>query len=92
MGPTKTATRCTPQWRGKFDGKDYPLTGDPTADSRSYAKVDDHKLMLANKKNGKVVNYGRIIIAADSKSRILIITGTDSAGKKSSSTAAYAKQ
>src|ERR1019366_410882 len=26
------------EWMGKFDGKDYPLTGDPSADSRSYTK------------------------------------------------------
>src|SRR5215471_14776509 len=24
------------EWTGKFDGKDYPVTGDPTADTRSY--------------------------------------------------------
>src|SRR5689334_19956902 len=24
------------EWTGKFDGKDYPLTGDATADTRSY--------------------------------------------------------
>ena len=23
------------EWTGKFDGKDYPVTGDPTADARS---------------------------------------------------------
>jgi hypothetical protein len=80
------------EWTGKYDGKDYPLTGDPTADSRSYTKVDDHKLMLANKKNGKVVNSGHVIIAANGKSRTLFITGINSAGKKISSTAAYDKQ
>jgi hypothetical protein len=80
------------EWTGKFDGKDYPLTGDPTADSRSYVKVDDHKLMLANKMNGKVVNSGHIVIAADGKSRTLFVNGTNSAGKKIRSTAVYDKQ
>src|SRR5712672_3089239 len=28
------------EWTGKFDGKDSPLTGDPSADSRSYKKID----------------------------------------------------
>jgi len=23
-------------WTGRFDGKDYPVTGDPTSDKRSY--------------------------------------------------------
>src|SRR5215468_5796911 len=29
------------EWTGKFDGKDYPLTGDSSADSRAYTKVND---------------------------------------------------
>src|SRR5438874_6050687 len=32
------------EWTGKFDGKDYPVTGDPTADMRSYKRVNDHNL------------------------------------------------
>src|SRR5690242_14384553 len=43
------------EWTGKFDGKDYALTGDPDADMRSYKKVNDHTLELTNKKDGKVV-------------------------------------
>ena len=27
------------EWTGKFDGTDYALTGDPTADTRAYRKV-----------------------------------------------------
>src|SRR5439155_13907256 len=34
------------EWTGKFDGKDYPLTGDPSVDSRSYTKVDDRTLTI----------------------------------------------
>src|SRR5271168_5227898 len=41
------------EWTGKFDGKDYPLTGDPTSDSRSYKQVNDRTLDLANKMGGK---------------------------------------
>src|SRR5438105_12870835 len=29
-------------WTGKFDGKDYPVTGDPDSDARAYTRVDDH--------------------------------------------------
>src|SRR6202051_5252768 len=80
------------EWTGKFDGKDYPLTGDPAADSRSYTKIDDHRLATANKKNGTVTTSGRIVISADGKSRTLHLTRTDSAGKKVSSTAGYEKE
>ncbi len=80
------------EWTGKFDGKDYPLTGDPTADSRSYTKVDDRTLTLDNKKDGKVTTTGRIVVAADGKSRTLTVSGKDSAGKKVTSKAVYDKQ
>jgi len=42
------------EWTGKFDGKDYPVTGDPASDSRSYKKVDDHTLDVTVKKDGKL--------------------------------------
>lgn len=80
------------EWTGKFDGKDYPVTGDPTSDVRSYKKIDDHTLELTNKKGGKVTLTGRIVVAADGKSRTVSVTGTDPSGKKVSSTAVYDKQ
>jgi endonuclease YncB( thermonuclease family) len=80
------------EWTGKFDGKDYPLSGDPTADSRSYRKLNERVLLLANKKDGKAVTSGRIIVSADGKTRTLKVSGTDSSGKKVSSEAVYEKQ
>src|SRR6185369_7442691 len=32
------------EWTGKFDGKDYPLKGDSSADARAYKQVNDHTL------------------------------------------------
>jgi hypothetical protein len=80
------------EWTGKFDGKDYPLTGDATADARSYKKVDDHTTELTNKKDGKTVMSGRIVISADGKSRTLTMSGTDAKGMKIKSVAVYDKQ
>jgi hypothetical protein len=80
------------EWTGKFDGKDYPLTGDPTADTRSYKMVDDHTTELVNKKDGKATLKGRIVISADGKSRTITVSGTDAKGMKIEYTAAYDKQ
>src|SRR5919198_3241246 len=41
------------EWTGKFDGKDYPVTGDPSSDTRSVTKIDDHTLGFNVKKGGK---------------------------------------
>ncbi len=80
------------EWTGKFDGKDYAVTGDPTADSRSYKKVDDRTLTLTNKKDGKVTLTGTVKVSADGKSRTVTIAGKDADGKKITGTAVYNKQ
>jgi hypothetical protein len=80
------------EWTGKYDGKDYPVTGDPTTDTRSYKKVDDHTLTFINKKGDKVTISGRGVVSADGKTRTVTITGTDSSGTKFTTTAVYDKQ
>jgi hypothetical protein len=80
------------EWTGKFDGKDYPLTGDPSADSRAYTKVDDHTLTLENKKGGTVTTSGKIVVSADGKTRTLTTSGKNPAGKKVTGTSVYEKQ
>lgn len=91
-GTDKDGKPMHTDWTGKFDGKEYPITGDPSADSRSYTKVDEHTLAITNKKDGKVAATGRIVVSADGKSRTLRLTGTNAAGKKVSSTAVYDKE
>jgi len=80
------------EWTGKFDGKDYPLTGDRASESRVYTRVNDHTLKLENKKDGKVINQGTIVISADGKSRTLNLSGNNPAGKPMKSMAVYDKQ
>ena len=80
------------EWTGKFDGKDYPLTGDPTADSRSYKMIDEHTLDLTNKKGGKATTSGKVEVSRDGKTRTLHLTATDPSGKKVSGVSMYNKQ
>jgi hypothetical protein len=79
-------------WKGKFDGKDYPVSGDPNSDVRSLTTIDDHTLGFNVKKGGKITISGRIVVSADGKSRTVTAKGTDPTGKKFSSTAVYDKQ
>jgi hypothetical protein len=80
------------EWTGKFDGKDYPVTGDPSSDSRSYKKVNGNTLSMTVKKDGKVTATGKIVVASDGKTRTVTTSGTDAKGKQVSSTAVYDKQ
>jgi hypothetical protein len=80
------------EWTGKFDGKDYPLTGDPNSDARSYVKVNDHTLTLVNKKGGKDTTTGKIEVSKDGKTRTLTTSSKDSMGMTMTGVAVYDKQ
>jgi hypothetical protein len=80
------------EWTGKFDGKDYALTGDPSADMRSYKVVNDHTLLAVSKKDSKETLTARIVVSADGKTRTVTVSGTDASGAKVTSTQFYDKQ
>jgi hypothetical protein len=80
------------EWTGKFDGKDYPVIGDPNSDARSYTKIDDRTLGLNIKKGGRITISGRIVVAADGKSRTVTVRRTHANGKKFRSHSVYDKQ
>jgi hypothetical protein len=77
-------------WTGKMDGKDYAAKGSDMHDTRAYTKVDAHTLTYVVKKDGKNVGNGKVVLAADGKSRTVTDKGDD--GKELSVTAVYDKQ
>lgn len=91
-GTTGDGKPVQTEWTGMFDGKDYPLTGDPSANTRSYKKINDHTLELINKKDGKVTTVGHVVVSADGMSRTVTIHGMTADGKKITYTAVYDKQ
>ena len=80
------------EWTGQFDGKEYPVTGDPGSDTRSYRTVNKNTLAMTAKKDGKVTLTGRIVISRDGKSRTVTTTATNAQGKKVKNVAVYDKQ
>lgn len=80
------------EWIGKFDGKDYPVTGDASVDTRSYKRINSHTLDLTNKKDGKVTMTTRAVVSADGKSRTSTGHGMDASGKKVTTISVYDKQ
>ena len=91
-GTDKDGKATHNEWTGKFDGKDYPVTGDPVSDMRSYKVVNPKTLDITLKKDGKVTLTGRIVTSADGKMRTVTTNGTDAQGKKFKSVAVYDKQ
>jgi hypothetical protein len=91
-GTDKDGNAVHTEWTGMFDGKEYPVTGDSTADMRSYKRINEHTLEITNKKEGKVTNSGRIEVSSDGKSRKITLSGMDASGKKMKSVGVYDKQ
>ena len=67
------------EWKGKFDGKDYKVTGDPDADKRSYKKIGDRTLYMTAKKGNEVIAQGLIVVSSDGKSQDVTLTSGDAA-------------
>src|SRR5436190_12270230 len=80
------------EWTAKFDGKDYPVTGDPSRDAVSVKKVDDYTLEITNKKAGKTLSVLRAVYAKDGKTRTETTTGVNAQGQKINNVTAWDKQ
>jgi hypothetical protein len=93
-GVNKDGKAVHNEWTGKFDGKDYGVTGDAVVgdagkSTRAYTKVDDRTLSMIVKSDGKVSVTGKIVVSADGKSRTVTTTGAEPAMNV---TAVYDKQ
>ena len=91
-GTDSTGAATHNEWTGKFNGRYYAVTGDPTSDQRAYRKVSSRVLSLTAKKAGKVTLTGRITVSRDGKHRTVTTTGKNSKGKWVTNTAVYDKQ
>src|ERR1051326_4959467 len=80
------------EWTGKFDGKDYPVTGDAGSDTRSYRMINKNTLELTAKKGGKVTLTGRVVVSSDGKTRTVTTNSTNAQGKKVTNVVVYDRQ
>jgi hypothetical protein len=76
----------------KYDGKDYPVTGDANRDTVSYTRIDANTVTSTSKKAGKVTTTAKAVYSADGKTRTLTVTGTNAQGQKVTNTQVYDKQ
>jgi hypothetical protein len=80
------------EWKGKFDGKDYPLIGVPMVDTRAYKPLDDHTMALTEKKDGKTIITGTQVISANGKIRTITVNEPGPNGKRMNIRYVYDKQ
>jgi hypothetical protein len=91
-GTDKDGKAVHNEWVGKYDGKDYPVTGQAPYESRAYTKAKDGSLDMTIKAKGKVVATGKITFSADGKSRTVDTKGADPKDAALTATAVYDKQ
>ena len=80
------------EFTARYDGKDYPVQGDPVRDSVAIKKIDDYTFEVTNKKAGKVVNTVRAVYTRDGKSRSMTTTAMNGRGEKVTTTTVWARQ
>jgi len=86
-GKTQTA-----QYTGHYDGKDYPLTGSPTADAVSLRRIDARTTERTNKKGGKVVSVETRTVASDGKSYTTKVKAMNEKGEATETVMVFDKQ
>jgi hypothetical protein len=69
------------EYTASYDGKDYPITGSPDADTISLKRIDDHTSEATQKKAGKVVLTVKRVISTDGKVLTTTASGTNSKGQ-----------
>ncbi len=79
------------EWVGKFDGKDYPVTGGAGGASRSYRMVSGRRMEIIENADGKVVSQGYVEVARDGNKSVLELESTAPDGAKMKIKAVYDK-
>jgi hypothetical protein len=78
-------------YEAKFDGKDYPVSGDPYSDSVSLHRISERKVEFTLKKGGKVVSKFTDTVSKDGKNTMITFIDL-STGQPQSDTVVYDKE
>jgi len=73
------------------DGKDYPVKGNPDADTFSMKQIDANTGESTFKKGGKVMAVNKRTLSADGKMLTIATTGVTGTGEKRNDVAVYEK-
>jgi len=80
------------EYTANYDGKDYPITGSPVADTISLKRIDARTVRRTDKKSGKVVQTLTSKVSSDAKLLTVTVKGTDPTGKPVSNVLVWEKQ
>ena len=85
-------TTLTVEFTAYFDGKEYPIKGDPNADTLSLGRIDRFNTEGTFKKAGKVTYRVKRVVSQDGKIWTLTAEGTNTQGKPYSDVLVFDKK
>jgi hypothetical protein len=80
------------EYTAKFDGKDYPVSGLPNADTVALERPDASTIRSTLKKGDQVVMTVTSVISKDGKTRTSTFKGKDAKGQDVNNVVVYDKQ
>lgn len=79
-GVNAAGTVTQVQYTARYDGKDYPMTGSPVADTIALKRIDEVTAEATLKKAGRIVSTTTRVISRDGKEMTFTTTGTNERG------------
>src|SRR5262245_13863068 len=80
------------QFTANYDGKDYPVTGNPDWDTIAFKRIDAYKVEVTRKKAGKVVSTNTRVVSNDGKTMTITEKGVNAKGENFNNTLVFEKQ
>ena len=80
------------EYTAKYDGKDYPITGVPNADTVAVKRIDVSTVQSTIKKADQVVMTVTSVLSKDGKTRTSTFKGKDAQGADVNNVVVYDKQ
>ena len=80
------------EYAAKYDGKDYPITGIPNADTVALERLDASTIRSTTKKADQVVMTVTSVISKDGKTRTATFKGKNAEGLDVNNVVVYDKQ
>ena len=79
-------------YTANYDGKDYPVTGNPDWDMVSLKRINANTVEFTRKRAGKVVQTATSLVSKDGKTRTITSTGVNAQGQKINNIGVYEKK
>ena len=80
------------EYTAQYDGKDYPITGSPMADTVSLKRLDANTTERTDKMDGKVTQTVTRTVSSDGKTMTVTYKGTNAKGQPINNVGVYETQ